>query len=547
MLTYTPPESRLPAPHTYEKPWIGWLLIFAWLWPGVFSHDLWRPSEPWVNEAVKALLAGGSIWLPTVFDEPYFSVSPVYVWVAAMYRRILSPDMTDAYSAMRFASVTFTAIGLAASNLAGKVFLGRQQNHSVALILIGCAGLIMAGHFLGGMSVQFAAAGLCLYGLALARKRVIVAATLLGVGWALAALSAGYLMAVCLMLIAFVLPISTAWQVKRYTVSLVGALAVSVPLMLIYPLALYHSSPTAFTWWQSYQMLGTFGGTASFSLGWSAWYYLKNLLWFAFPALPLAVWSFSRGQWKQQDWGVLAGVWLTLLGALLCVEPIQYQDNLIWLLPPLALLGAAKLDSLRRGAAAFLNWFGIMTFGLFALFLWLGFLAMNFGFPAKLAERAAYFSPYFVPDIDTMPMLVASLFTPLWLWAITRKHVKGRQAVTNWAAGMTLVWALLMTLFLPWLDAAKSYRPVVEQMQAALPTDFVAQQACIQIEPAAKTIRLAWGEYSNLPLRLNDRSCRYRLIQTHQQASPPEGWRAVWQGGRPRNREEWFMLLEPQP
>ena len=187
MLTYTPPESRLPAPHTYEKPWIGWLLIFAWLWPGVFSHDLWRPSEPWVNEAVKALLAGGSIWLPTVFDEPYFSVSPVYVWVAAMYRSILSPDMTDAYSAMRFASVTFTAIGLAASNLAGKVFLGRQQNHSVALILIGCAGLIMAGHFLGGMSVQFAAAGLCLYGLALARKRVIVAATLLGVGWALAA------------------------------------------------------------------------------------------------------------------------------------------------------------------------------------------------------------------------------------------------------------------------------------------------------------------------------------------------------------------------
>ena len=294
-------------------------------------------------------------------------------------------------------------------------------------------------------------------------------------------------------------------------------------------------------------MLGTFGGTASFSLGWSAWYYLKNLLWFAFPALPLAVWSFSRGQWKQQDWGVLAGVWLTLLGVLLCVEPIQYQDNLIWLLPPLALLGAAKLDSLRRGAAAFLNWFGIMTFGLFALFLWLGFLAMNFGFPAKLAERAAYFSPYFVPDIDTMPMLVASLFTPLWLWAITRKHVKGRQAVTNWAAGMTLVWALLMTLFLPWLDAAKSYRPVVEHMQAALPTDFAAQQACIQIEPAAKTIRLAWGEYSDLPLRLNDRTCRYRLIQTHKQANPPEGWQTVWQGGRPRNREEWFMLLEPQP
>ena len=545
MLTYIPPESRSPASHIYEKPWIGWLLIFAWLWPGVFSHDLWRPNEPWINEAVKALLAGGSFWLPTTLDEPYFNASPVYIGLAAAYRMMLSPNLTDAYSAMRFASVTFTAIGLTACNLAGKQFLGKQQENSVALILIGCAGLIMAGHFLGSMSVQFAALGLCLYGLALARQRVMAAATLLGVGWALAALSAGYLVAILLMLIAFLLPISSVWQEKRYGVSLVGALAVSMPLMLIYPIALYHSSPTAFTWWQSYQMFGTFGGTVSFNLGLSVVYYVKNLLWFAFPALPLAVWTLGRGKWKQQDWGILAGIWLAVLGLLLCVEPIQYQDNLIWLLPPLALLGAAKLDSLRRGAAAFLNWFGIMTFGCFALFLWLGFFAMNFGFPAKLAERAAYFSPYFIPDIDTMPMLVASLFTPLWLWAITRKHVRGRQAVTNWAAGMTLVWALLMTLFLPWLDAAKSYRPVVAQMQTHLPKEFSAPHTCIQIEKTSKTIRLAWNEYSDLPLHINDTSCRYRLIQTHKNAEPPEGWRSIWQGGRPRNREEWFMLLEP--
>ena len=44
-------------------------------------------------------------------------------------------------------------------------------------------------------------------------------------------------------------------------------------------------------------------------------------------------------------------------------------------------------------------------------------------------------------------MTVALLFTPLWLWAITRKNIRGRQAVTNWAAGVTLAWALLMTLF----------------------------------------------------------------------------------------------------
>lgn len=82
-----------------------------------------------------------------------------------------------------------------------------------------------------------------------------------------------------------------------------------------------------------------------------------------------------------------------------------------------------------------------------AVFLWIGFVAMNYGFPVKLAERAAYFSPYYTRDINTMPMIVAIVFTPMWFIAITRRHIRGRQAVTNWAAGMTLVWALLMTLF----------------------------------------------------------------------------------------------------
>ncbi|WP_252589890.1 hypothetical protein, partial [Enterobacter sp. JH8] len=87
----------------------------------------------------------------------------------------------------------------------------------------------------------------------------------------------------------------------------------------------------------------------------------------------------------------------------------------------------------------------------------------------------------YTPDISIMPMVVALSFTPVWLWAITRKHIRGRQAVTNWAAGMTLVWALFMTLFLPWLDAAKSYRPVVAQMDAALPADLRNGSACISV------------------------------------------------------------------
>lgn len=71
--------------------------------------------------------------------------------------------------------------------------------------------------------------------------------------------------------------------------------------------------------------------------------------------------------------GILGIVWMLAVLVLLAFNPQRFQDNLVWLLPPLALFGAAQLDNLRRGAAAFVNWFGIMAFGLFAVFLWTGF------------------------------------------------------------------------------------------------------------------------------------------------------------------------------
>ena len=232
--------------------------------------------------------------------------------------------------------------------------------------------------------------------------------------------------------------------------------------------------------------------------------------------------------------------------ALLAVNPQSYQDNLIVILPAVAIFGAAQLDNLRRGVAAFLNWFGIMLFGLMAAFLWVGFVAMNYGFPAKLAERAAYFSPFYTRDIDIMPMVVAILFTPAWIFAITRKRIRGRQAISNWASGMTLVWALLLTLFLPWLDATKSYRPVVQQMEAKLPDALITD--CVYIAPQHTMARLAWHEYSSMKTISDDsgKYCVYELIQYQQDSDlkniNPQN--IIWQGKRPRQKMEMFALVK---
>lgn len=546
MLTYTPPEQR-SAPDTHEKPWLLLLLVFAWLWPGVFSHGLWNPSEPEVLTAVEALRSGAQPWVAEVLGQPDFSIPPVYVWLAAALQALLTPWALDAYAAVRLTSVLFTVVGLWTCGVAGFHFLGRHHGRSVVLILIGSLGLLAPAHLMNPMSAVFAALGMVLCGFSLTKTRVIVSALLLGGGWLLLALTAGWLLPLALILLAFLLMLHPQWQFKRYPLALFGAFAVAVPLMTLYPLVLMRTAPDLYSIWLNQHIWGAFGGMSGFQTAFSLPYYLKNLLWFALPAWPLAVWTVSRKRHNSEGWSGLALAWILLASVLLAFQPQRFQENLIWLLPPLALLGAAQLDALRRGAAAFINWFGIMAFGLLAVFLWLGFAAMNYGWPAKLAERAQYFSPYYLPDIDPMPMAVALLFTPLWLWAITRRHIRGRQAVTNWAAGVTLVWALLMTLFLPWLDAAKSYQPVVQQMEASLYPELQHQFAqgheCISVDAADKRSRIAWAQYSDWPLQPDNAACRYRLVQQPKDTAAPQGWTKLWQGARPRNKTEGFALL----
>lgn len=546
MLTYTPPDARKPA-KTHEKPWLLLLMVFAWLWPGVFSHDLWNPEEPGLFTAAEALLdRTASPLVAHVFEQHDFNISPVYLWVAGAFQELLSPWAADAYAAVRFASVFFTAIALLLCGFAGFNFLGRYHGRSVVLILIGSIGLLSMAHFISDMSAVFAALGMILCGFSLAHKRVITAALLLGAGWALLSLSAGFLLPLGLMVTACALVLHPQWQFKRYYLTLIGAFAFALPLMVVYPLLLLYLQPQWFAIWRDAHMFGTYGGLADFKTAFNLPYYLKNLLWFALPAWPLAVWTLSRTKMSAHNWSILCLAWLILATALLAFNPQRFQDNLIWLMPPLALLGAAHLDGLRRGAAAFINWFGIMAFGLLAAFMWVGFVAMNYGWPAKLAERAAYFSPYYLPEISPFPMAVAVLFTPLWLWAITRKHIRGRQAVTNWAAGVTLTWALLMTLWLPWLDAAKSYAPVVRQMESSLYPELQQQfsdgHECISVDRNDHRSRIAWAQYGKWTLQPDNPTCRYRLVQQPQNTAAPQGWTKLWQGARPRNKVEGFAL-----
>ena len=278
----------------------------------------------------------------------------------------------------------------------------------------------------------------------------------------------------------------------------------------------------------------------------AVWSFLKLLVWFAWPALPLALWTLWRERHRLGEPRTL--IPLTSFVLLLAVQSVFTEPrslNLLPLLPPLVLLAAPATLSLRRGAANAFDWFGMMTFSLLAGLIWLGWAAMVFGVPPQIAKNLARLEPGFVARFSAPALAVSLILTFAWLWLIFASPRSPQRGTTHWAAGITLCWGLLMALWLPLIDYDRTYRPVALALKKALPE----QPGCIAGRGLGSTQRAALHYFAGIQtLRDGGRgsaSCRLVLVQgtTQKEALPPgAGWRKIWEGGRPSDRNERFRL-----
>ncbi|MDU1347553.1 MAG: glycosyltransferase family 39 protein, partial [Eikenella corrodens] len=163
MLTYVPPEQR-PAPPTYERPWLLLLLAFVWLWPGVFAHDLWQ-DEISVYAVIRQAAEGGQWWLPQDGGTLFWDVPPLYMWLSLLFLKLFGH--LPPYEAVRMVNALLAAVSLAAMGGAGRMLLGRRNGRTAVLVLIGCPGLLMMSHFIGGQIVTLCGLSLSFYALAM--------------------------------------------------------------------------------------------------------------------------------------------------------------------------------------------------------------------------------------------------------------------------------------------------------------------------------------------------------------------------------------------
>ena len=179
----------------------------------------------------------------------------------------------------------------------------------------------------------------------------------------------------------------------------------------------------------------------------------------------------------------------------------DFDRSLLLALPALAVLAAFALPTLRRSVSALIDWFTLVFFSGCALVIWVIWFAMQTGVPAKPAANVAKLAPGFNPEFSWLLLLPALLATLAWGWLVAWRVGRHRQAIWKSlvlpAAGATLCWLLLMTLWLPLLDYGRSYGPVARRIARLVPP----HSSCVLVDGLGQAQIASLQFQGGLPLR----------------------------------------------
>lgn len=276
----------------------------------------------------------------------------------------------------------------------------------------------------------------------------------------------------------------------------------------------------------------------------------KLLVWFTWPVWPLAIWTLWR--WRRQLTArhVALPFWFALV-PLAATWTTDYSDrSLLLALPAFATLAAFALPTFRRSASALIDWFNVLFFSGLAVLGWIYWIAMQTGVPPKPAASVARLVPGFVPEFSPIAVVLAVAATIAWCWLVRWRT--GRHRAALWktlvlpAGGTALCWMLLMTLWLPPIDYARSYEPQIRAV-----AERVGQPSCIA-ELALSRPHIAalrhHGNFNVQPLLLGT-DCPWLLaspetIERLHTIIPFDQWRFAGTLRRPSSAADDLLLYE---
>jgi len=532
------------TPITTGKAWLLGLLCFIWLATGLIGHDPWKPDEAYTFGIIYHILQSGDWLVPTLAGEVYLDKPPLFYITAAVLSKLFSP-LLPLHDGARLANGVFVGLSLLFTGFAGRELFGKDKGWAAVIILIGCLGMLVNAHLMSTDLAFLAGCAMMLYGYALSSRRRLLAGLLLGTGIGIGFMSKGFIAPILFVLISTTLLSFRQWRNRDYALTIAVAMVTLIPWLTVWPSLLYQRSPELFMTWSWHENIGNWLSHAKATDASSLVFYLKILPWFAWPALPMAAWAVWDERKKilhERESQLLLVSFIVLL---LSLSLVPYSEEVFALpmLLPLVLLATMALPKVRRGAANALDRFGIITFGFVALLMWWGWEGLIAGNNTRVSRWLRAYQSEFVPTFDLITFLIAITATIMWIIFVWRVGRSIRRSVINWAAGVTLIWVLSMSLWLPWLDFNKSYRTMVASLAEALP----AKHGCIASRYLGDGQKAMLHYFGNVLTKPGgELNCDLLLTQGNLSRSDQQqgNWKVLWTGGRRGQTGDRYYLYQ---
>ena len=537
--------------------WALLLFCVAYVLPGFIGREPWKNADMTALGYMFEMAQGGTSWLsPRLVGQPpeFDALLPYWLgaWAMQAAPRWIPADFAARIPFIALLVLTLLATWYGVYHLARSpraqplpfAFGGEAQPTDYAraiadgalLALIACLGLAQLSHETTPSLAQLGFTALTFSGLAALPYRLVLPALAVAAGMAGMALSGAPAMGVLFALGGAVLHLVNAPN------DAASEHRGSRGAILVFLLALAGGAiAAAFDTW--HWRLGAAAGPAR------EWTSVSRLiLWFTWPAWPLAVWTVW--QWRRQlgQRHVALPLWFALVSLTTTWLAPNPDRALLLALPALATLSAFALPTFQRNVSALIDWFTLLFFSGCALVIWVIWISMMTGVPAKPAANVAKLAPGFVPAFGLPAFLVALLATLAWVWLVRWRTSRSRDALWKSlvlpAGGAALGWLLVMTLWLPALDYARSYVPVVNGITRRMDTP-----GCVEVVGLTRPQVAALRFHGGLDLRSGTLpgTCPWLVASQDIQASlkmvlQPKQWTLVATVRRPTDAKDNLLL-----
>ena len=541
------------------------LLCAAYVLPGFWGRSLWKAqdieafgfmlqlAQPAASEAIS--------WLkPTLLGSTDSNLALLPYWLGAAFIRLAPAGFEDLFARLPFIGMLITTltatwyavyaltrhpaaqpVAFAFGGEAKPADYARAMADGGLLALLACLGLARLAHETTPALSQLCFGALLFFGLATWARHRIQSAAAVAIGMLGMTLSGAPTLALWLGIGGSVICASAQADPAQRRLSMLDlGLMALIGLLCI-------TTAGALDLWRWRVVPHTMVDVHILA---------KLIAWFTWPAWPLALWALWRWRGQLSQGWRFPHLGLPLWFVLVTVGATWFTGlsdrALLTSLPAIAALAALALPTLKRSLGALIDWFTLLFFSVCALTIWVVWVAMQTGTPARPAANVARLAPEFIPSFSVGAFAVA--LTATVAWAALVKWRTGYHRAAIWkslvlpAGGAVLCWLLLTTLWLPLLDYARSYAPLVQKI-----TRTTGPTACLQYAGISKAQGAALMYHAParlVPMQTPQPGCAWLVIDNANRSLLSAkikslGWEEVAAIKRPTDKVETLVIFRP--